>query len=364
MKKISICTVSMNRLFHIRETLPANIKDNIEYSNIEYILLDYNSSDGLSNWIKCQMMEHINSGLLKYFRISTPTYFDRCHSRNLACKLASGEIIALVDADNYMGKGYAEWLANVFQSEGDDSVLTNIGSESIMFRDQGGKCAFHANHFLNARGFDEMMNGYGFEDVDFIQRLVQVGGKRMPIQTMEFFKFIGHSDVERICNEHLMNNVVSMYTLLSKNLGKQKELQILYLFDDNRFMHVTFLFKSELETKFYASHRGWLIKPNGRRLGSYRLSEAFLDLTYDETDTQVQFSADEAGNLLMTNDNDKKWLLVPMNIEAYSEYNLLYTECWNRSVYYSNTKGNSTVNPDGFGKGEVVLNFTESLIIT
>lgn len=353
----------MNRLFHIRETLPANIKDNMNYNNIEFILLDYNSSDGLDNWIKHQMMEHIESGLLKYCKVTAPIHFDRCHSRNLACKLASGEIIALVDADNYTGKGYAEWLASVFQNEGDDSVLTNIGSENIMFKDQAGKCAFHVKYFLNVRGFDEAMNGYGFEDVDFTYRLVQAGGKRIPIQIMEFCKFIGHSDVERVCNERLLNNTNSMYTLLSEDTDERKQLQILYLFEDEKFMKVTYLFKIELSTNVYSSYQGWIIKPNGRHIGSYIWSQGILELGYDEPDLTERYSVNEEGELLMVMGDSAKWSLVPLNINTYIEYNLLYTECWNRNIYYMNAVEDGRVNLHGFGKGEVMLNFTEYIAI-
>ena len=50
--KISFATVCMNRLHHIRQTLPKNIADNSDYENVEFILLDYNSSDGLEEWVK------------------------------------------------------------------------------------------------------------------------------------------------------------------------------------------------------------------------------------------------------------------------------------------------------------------------
>src|SRR5688572_6172397 len=96
--RISICTVCMNRLHHIKQTLPANIAANEDYPNIEFVLLDYNSTDGLSDWIRDEMSEFIENGRLKYYRTEEPLFFDRTHSRNLIVKLATGDVISNVDA--------------------------------------------------------------------------------------------------------------------------------------------------------------------------------------------------------------------------------------------------------------------------
>ena len=45
--KISICTTCMNRLDDLKQTLPQNILDNADYTRTEFVLIDYNSSDGL-----------------------------------------------------------------------------------------------------------------------------------------------------------------------------------------------------------------------------------------------------------------------------------------------------------------------------
>ena len=57
--KISFCTVCMNRLHHLKMTLQKNISDNRDYSNLEFIILDYNSSDGLGEYIRDNFNEEI-----------------------------------------------------------------------------------------------------------------------------------------------------------------------------------------------------------------------------------------------------------------------------------------------------------------
>ena len=66
--KISFCIVCMNRLYHLKETLIKNIEDNISYEKLEFILLDYNSTDGLEDWVKSNMKDYIEKDSLKYCR--------------------------------------------------------------------------------------------------------------------------------------------------------------------------------------------------------------------------------------------------------------------------------------------------------
>ena len=87
--KISFCTTVMNRLYNLKETLLKNIEDNKEYPDLEFVILDYNSQDGLEKWMKDNMMEHIESGRVSYYRTEEPKYFNMAHSRNIAFKVDS-----------------------------------------------------------------------------------------------------------------------------------------------------------------------------------------------------------------------------------------------------------------------------------
>ena len=56
----------MNRLEHLKVTLPKNIIDNIGYDNIEFVIVDYNSKDGLQSWINSNLKKYVDSGILVY----------------------------------------------------------------------------------------------------------------------------------------------------------------------------------------------------------------------------------------------------------------------------------------------------------
>ena len=50
MKQISFCITCMNRLKHLKN-FEKNILDNFLVDEVEFVVLDYNSQDGLEEWI-------------------------------------------------------------------------------------------------------------------------------------------------------------------------------------------------------------------------------------------------------------------------------------------------------------------------
>ena len=61
--KVAFFTTCMNRLHHLKKTLPQNIKDNQDYEDCVFVVLNYNSRDGLHEWMLENMAEQIKSGL-------------------------------------------------------------------------------------------------------------------------------------------------------------------------------------------------------------------------------------------------------------------------------------------------------------
>src|SRR5690349_9158200 len=98
---ISFCIVCMNRLHQLEETLLQNIKDNEGYDNLEFVVLNYNSQDGMDEWVREHLSDYISIGKVNYYKTSEPTIFSHSHSKNLMFKLAKGDIVCNVNADNY-----------------------------------------------------------------------------------------------------------------------------------------------------------------------------------------------------------------------------------------------------------------------
>jgi len=51
----------MGRLYNLKETLPANMEANQSYPDLEFVVIDYNSPDGLGDWIKENIQYDLNT---------------------------------------------------------------------------------------------------------------------------------------------------------------------------------------------------------------------------------------------------------------------------------------------------------------
>lgn len=172
-KSISICTTCMGRLHDIEATFIKNIKDNINYPKIEFVLLDYGSLDGLNKWARNNLPHYIEKGIVNYYRMiqpSIPHYYSMTHSRNLAFKLAQGEIVNNVDADHYTGYEFAYAI----------NQIANQFPTKIVFakskQKNRGRLGFYRKEFIkNLGGYDENIKGYGWDDKDLMYRATKQG---------------------------------------------------------------------------------------------------------------------------------------------------------------------------------------------
>jgi glycosyltransferase involved in cell wall biosynthesis len=174
-KKISVVTTCMNRLDDLKKTLPKNILDNIDYPS-EFVLLDYGSTDGLEDWIKNEMMSYVLDGSLVYYKALNQKNFNPNHSRNMSFRLANGEIITNVDADNYTNVGF---LSRINQCSCGKKRL--IVAESFLKPNSNrlilrGRFAIRKDEIINLGGFDEDLDeGYSHDDVSFALRAILSG---------------------------------------------------------------------------------------------------------------------------------------------------------------------------------------------
>ena len=173
--KISLCTTCMNRLKDVQQTLPKNINDNLDYENIEFVLVDYNSKDGLGEWVRSEMMHHIKSGKLVYFRTEEPRFYTMSHSRNVAFKIASGDIVNNIDADSYVNQNFA-YFVNRLANEQPRKAM--FGKSKQLLR---GRLGFFRGEFLSTiGGYDETLTDYGHDDADLMHRAWELGFVFMP----------------------------------------------------------------------------------------------------------------------------------------------------------------------------------------
>lgn len=195
--KISICIISRDRLEHLKQTLLINILANFNCSDVELLLLDYNSSDGMEYWIRENFGEFLNSGLLVYYRTKEPKKFNHSHAKNLAFKLATGDVVCNVNADHFLEKDFADYLKNMFLSNPNIVITPVKVYNNRVAKDLLGKVAVLKDNFLRVTGFDERMYTYGFEDFDFVNRLEMMNVLRIGFKKKYLGKFISHDNEKR-----------------------------------------------------------------------------------------------------------------------------------------------------------------------
>jgi hypothetical protein len=359
-KKISFCTVSMNRLHHLIQTLPANITNNKNYPNIEFILLDYNSSDGLESYIKSNFLTYIKDGTLVYYKTFTPQYFHRSHSRNLVFKLASGELICNIDADNFTGKNFAHYINDVFKGEKNIFLTTIDIRGNNHDKDVLGRICIKKQSFLNIKGYDERMANYGFEDYDFINRLELSGIDRLIIKNHKRLLAIKHGLNESISNEFVLKNLNS---IMVRYLNPSST-EILFLFNNGNFKNGviidndTFEFRYPLsplqktQVKFeYSLYRDdW-------ETGSWNEVANVIYLIQDEKKMGIlRFSSEKN---CFTSDNNSVCNFYKLSDEKLKQMAImLYSQISNRIIMSKNKLGGLVVvNDDTYGNGIVYKNF-------
>lgn len=214
--KISFCTTCMNRLFHLKETYLLNIK-NTSYENKEFILLNYGSKDNIDDWAKINLNKFIKEKVVKYYKTTEPKYWVAAHAKNIAHKLASGDILVNLDCDNFLVENYCEYLIDLFK----ENVI--VASDYCDNEGNIGTCGLIASkkeHFYSVNGYDEsFMVGWGMDDTNFQYRCRMKNNLKLIVQNRKYNKCIPHSDDIRVSNCE-NKNIIQTRKISENNLYK------------------------------------------------------------------------------------------------------------------------------------------------
>ena len=323
--KISFCTTCMNRLEHLQKTLPKNLADNADYENLEFVILDYNSDDGLDNWVQ----ENLKNWHKKvvYFRTIEPQNYARSHSRNMVFRLATGDILCNLDADNFIGKGFASYINEGFSKN--NNIYLEAQKENL--QDIVGKICFKKLDFETLNGYDEKISNYGFEDNDFKNRLQNLNLKPIYFSQNKFLKVITHEDIERVRNESFFKNLKDLF--IQKITPFQSK--IIFVFNDATFESAEIM--DNLLTPTPAKHH------QIERLDKLK--------RYTILENSVKKGLFEAQNMNQPyekiNEENHKMMVI-----------YFYCQLKNKVIWAENlAKKTISVNQSGYGKGIVFRNF-------
>lgn len=332
--KISFCTTCMNRLHHLRETLPKNIRDNESYGDVEFVLLNYNSKDDMDNWVKKEMKRYIDTGQLIYLSTPDPVYWNPSHAKNIATRYATGEILCNVDSDHFTERGYAFYVNESFNA--DDQIFLSGRAPGAKLDMMGRFCLWRSD-FHKIRGYDEGFLGYGFEDQDIFDRLKLIGRKEKSID-FTYLKTISHHHADRVKRTTFMNDI--KFILVSES---SPETCALIIKNDNAYEHFVLITSGQMVS----------FDENRIETGKWEESDNQIILKPDN-DERITLKTIEPGVEYVLKNISYRKMGDRTNIDALYYYSLLF----NQRVYKRNIRNKQAiVNPRGFGEGIVFKNF-------
>lgn len=121
-KSVSFVTTVHNRLWQLKQTLPANIKE-VRGREADIVILAFNDST-VKPYIEDTYPEEVIDGLIKIFEYNGPEEFSCGLAKNKAHALATGEILFNLDADNFICNAFYH-----LQSLKENEILKNIPSD-------------------------------------------------------------------------------------------------------------------------------------------------------------------------------------------------------------------------------------------
>jgi hypothetical protein len=188
--KIVFCTTCKNRAFHLAKTLPKNLADNPRST---FLILDYGSEDNLLSVLE----PHLQPGRLVVFSYKTASPFRMAHAKNMAHRLGileGADVLVNLDADNYTGTGFEDFIEKVFQDNQNAFLWSGlVKGKGKKLRGVSGRIVVTPNAFIKAGGYNEKYNTWAPDDKDFNARISALGYQPIEIER-DYLEAIPHGD--------------------------------------------------------------------------------------------------------------------------------------------------------------------------
>lgn len=160
--KLSIITTCKGRLHYLVQSLPTFLCQ----PNTEVIVVDYDCPQHTAKVVADQFPA------VKIVHLTDRPSFNVSEARNVGAAAATAPVLAFVDADIVLSGNFAEHVAD---------WSPHAYGEFIGPNDVRGTCVAPAKAFRHIGGYDEVMTGYGAEDLDLYERFRLLGLARIEL---------------------------------------------------------------------------------------------------------------------------------------------------------------------------------------
>lgn len=222
--KVSFCTTCMDRLCHLKQVYLKSLENTLN-CDVEFILLNYNSKDDLDEWVVDNLSNYIEKRIVKYYKTTEPIYFVASHAKNIACKLATGDLICNLDADNLILDGFYDFVVNEFKNNS-KIILTSDSLDINGHHGCCGKIVCKKEDFYSVNGYDENIYlGWGMDDTNFQARCRLHNDLELKSIDKKWSHCIKHSNIMRTKNFQLKdyNLTMSMSVEITRSACQDKK---------------------------------------------------------------------------------------------------------------------------------------------
>ncbi len=217
--KLSFCITCKNRFHQIKETLSKNLEDNRMFQElIEFVLVDFGSTDGLKGWVSANFMEDIRSGYLKYYYTEELPNWHASIAKNTAHFLAQNDIVVNLDCDNFTGLNGGRFIIRQFLLNPGKIVIHQSSGDG--YDGSYGRIATRRSQFIEIGGYDESFEPMTFQDDDLMYRLIANGAKYIAARDSRYNQAIRNTKEEGVI---YANSQLSWREMLDLNRARSKD---------------------------------------------------------------------------------------------------------------------------------------------
>jgi hypothetical protein len=177
---VSFVTTVAGRLAHLQETLPANLDAAGGLSGrVDFLLLNYDADPAFRRWAEENASTIGLGSLTHYFELlqPRPSRWHASYAKNVIHLLCQKEFVCNLDADNFLSSSFVREVVTGFDARDDVFfTLAHLHAKGVW-----GRIAVSKRAFCEVGGYDEAYLGWGYEDVDLVERLCRAGSVQVPI---------------------------------------------------------------------------------------------------------------------------------------------------------------------------------------
>jgi glycosyltransferase involved in cell wall biosynthesis len=153
--KFSIVTTCKGRLRDLQQSLPTFVSQ----AAAEVVVVDYDCPGGTGRYVA----EHYPQ--VRVVAVADKAKFNSSHARNVGAAEATGDFLVFLDADMVIAPGFVDYLAENMKPRSYGTFGGGVANSA-----RGG-CVVERALFNAVGGYDEVIEGYGGEDLDLYTRL-------------------------------------------------------------------------------------------------------------------------------------------------------------------------------------------------